>query len=55
MKDDVHVCFHQFNVYDRHNFRESFQHLTTLKTHLTASPVDFQNRLCYTMVREKKL
>lgn len=28
--------------------------LTYLKTHLTASPVDFQNRLCYTMIREKK-
>ena len=28
--------------------------LTYLKTQLTASPVDFQNRLCYTMTREKK-
>lgn len=28
--------------------------LTYLKTQLTASPVDFQNRLCYTMIREKK-
>lgn len=28
--------------------------LTTPKTQLTASPVDFQNRLCYTIVREKK-
>ena len=28
--------------------------LTYLKTQLTASPVDFKNRLCYTMIREKK-
>lgn len=27
--------------------------LTYLKTQLTASPVDFKNRLCYTMIREK--
>ena len=29
-------------------------HLSYLNTQLTASPVDFKNRLCYTMIREKK-
>lgn len=54
MKDDVRVCFHLLLHVIDIIFRESFLHLTTPKTHLTASPVDFQNRLCYTMIREKK-
>ena len=37
------------------NYTSVFLQLTYLKTQLTASPVDFKNRLCYTMVREKKL
>lgn len=55
MKDDFRVCFHLLLHMIDIIFRESFLQLTTPKTHLTASPVDFQNRLCYTMIREKKL
>lgn len=54
MKDDVRVCFHLLLRMIDIIFRESFLQLTTPKTHLTLSPVDFQNRLCYTMIREKK-
>ena len=54
MKDDVHVCFHLLLCMIDIIFRESFLQLTYLKTQLTASPVDFKNRLCYNMIREKK-
>lgn len=54
MKDDVHVCFHLLLCMIDIIFRESFLQLTHPKTHLTLSPVDFKNRLCYTMIREKK-